>query len=211
MSFCSCAGSREGGRESGGDCHMGWTRSVSRKLFQWKILGLHCLHTGTDKCENFSISHVNAHTETCIGELWSIWDPKWRSARKTLALHYFCIPCWVLSLTLCASVVFCHLSMHTCTHGTSLCTHTHSCPQMLNVLPWPGLVIWRMGMWQSPDPWSLQSKSSTFPTPSPSYRVYPILLCYPTPPTHPHSHEKALKQRHSLQGKHWGLLSTKTG
>lgn len=53
MSFCSCAGSREGGRESGGDCHMGWTRSVSRKLFQWKILGLHCLHTGTDKCREF--------------------------------------------------------------------------------------------------------------------------------------------------------------
>lgn len=215
MSFCSCAGSREGGRESGGDCHMGWTRSVSRKLFQWKILGLHCLHTGTDKCREFQYiprecAHWDMHRWVVIhlGPQMTVGPKDFGPA---LFLHPLLGP-FPDPLCLCSLLSSFHAHMH----PRDFIMYTHSlmpsdvkCP----TLAWAcylkdGQKDW---VWQSPDPWSLQSKSSTFPTPSPSYRVYPILLCYPTPPTHPHSHEKALKQRHSLQGKHWGPLSTKTG
>lgn len=52
---------------------MGWSWSVSGKLFQWKnpgrFLAFIVYTPGLINVESFSISHVNAHTETCIGEL----------------------------------------------------------------------------------------------------------------------------------------------
>lgn len=193
MSFCSCAGSREGGRESGGDCHMGWSRSVSGKLFQWKnpgrFLAFIVYTPGLINVESFSISHVNAHTETCIGELWYSGStgphlgPQMTVGLKdighcpALFLHPLLGP-FPDPLCLCSLLSSFHAHMH----PRDVIMYTHSL--MPSDVKCPTLV------WQSPDPWSLQSKPSTFPTPSPSYRVYPILLSYPTPPTHPPSHER---------------------